>query len=105
MSKGPEAKLKLECRAWLRSIGAYVFSPVQMGMGTTTVDDLVCIRGLFLGVEYKRPDMRPEPTPRQKRIMQEIASAGGATQVVYELADLQDRVRRLRVYYPDVLLT
>ena len=85
----PEGKLKAECRAWLRAQGAYVFSPVQVGMGAATVDDLVCWKGRFVGVEYKRPDTRPEPTKRQLQVLAEIAEAGGATALVYSLGDLQ----------------
>ncbi len=93
MSKStPEGKLKAECRAWLRAQGAYVFSPVQMGYGDTTVDDLVCFRGWFIGVEYKRPDTRPEPTPAQKKKLKQIVDAGGKSIVVYELAHLEDLI-------------
>ena len=85
----PEGKLKKECRAWLRAQGAYVFSPVQVGMGAATVDDLVCFRGRFIAVEYKRPDTRPEPTKRQLQALAEVAAAGGSTALVYSLEDLQ----------------
>ena len=89
MSKAtPEGKLKAECRAWLRAQGAYIFSPVAFGT-TTTVDDLVCFKGAFIGIEYKRPDTRPKPTPRQEFIMGQIRAAGGEAIVVYELSHLK----------------
>ena len=93
MSETPEGKLKRICRAWLREDGAYVFSPVQMGYGAATVDDLVCWRGRFVAIEYKRPDTRPPPTPRQKVILQQVAAAGGWTLVVYDLGELQSVLR------------
>lgn len=71
-----EASLKAKCRAYLKRLGAYRFSPVQMGMGATTVDDLFCLRGRFCGVEYKAAGKRP--TPRQDLTMREIKTAGGA---------------------------
>jgi hypothetical protein len=92
MSKGPEAKLKAECRAWLREQGAYVFSPVQMGYGAATVDDLVCIEGRFFGIEYK---VQPKkPTPRQEKTLEEILEAGGIVCVIYDFEELKKIVRQ-----------
>ena len=71
----PEGKLKAYARKRLRAIGAYVFSPVQMGYGATTLDDLCCLNGRFFVVEYKRPGK--EPTPRQYQTIQKIKDAGG----------------------------
>lgn len=71
----PEAKVKVPVRKFLRSIGAYVFSPVQMGIGSSTLDDLCCLGGRFLGIEYKAPGKFP--TPRQHQVMAEIQKAGG----------------------------
>ena len=84
----PEGKLKTICRAWLRAQGAYVFSPVQVGMGAATLDDLVCYEGQFVGLEYKRPDTRPKPTKRQEAVIAHIEAAGGVAVPVYELADV-----------------
>ena len=89
MSKGPEAKLKAECRAWLREQGAYVFSPVQVGLGSTTLDDLVCWKGQFWAFEYKRPDTCPEPTPRQFSVMGQIRMAKGRAHAIYSLDNLK----------------
>ena len=92
MAKGPEAKLKAECRAWMRSQGAYVFSPVQMGYGAATLDDLVCWEGKFVAIEYKRPDTRPLPTRRQAFVAAEIEKAGGFAATVYTLRELQAKL-------------
>ena len=88
----PEGKLKAECRAWLRAQGAYVFSPVQVGMGAATLDDLVCWKGKFVGLEYKRPDTRPPPTKRQEMVMAQIETAEGWAFVVYDLGELQQEL-------------
>ena len=88
MALGPEAKVKKECRAYLKSIGAYVFSPVQMGYGAATVDDLVCMAGVFAGIEYKRPE-GGKLTERQKRCLDEIWHAGGRTVVVCSVEELR----------------
>ena len=88
----PEGKLKAICRAWLREIGAYIFSPVAFGT-TTTLDDLVCLRGHFVGIEYKRPDTRPKPTPRQDFIAAQIERAGGKVFICYDFDELQDWIK------------
>lgn len=84
----PEGKVKKECRAYLRSIGAYVFSPVQMGYGQATVDDLVCYKGRFIGVEYKRPE-GGKLTDRQKQSLKAIQDAKGYTIIACEVDDIK----------------
>ncbi len=75
--KTEEAALKYKCRNYLKQLGAYRFSPVQMGYGTTTIDDLCCIRGRFVGIEYKARGK--VPTPRQTQCMGAIQAAGGCS--------------------------
>jgi hypothetical protein len=72
----PEALLKTKIRAYLRDeLGAYVFSPVQMGMGESTLDILCCIKGKFVGIEVKTPGKKP--TPRQISTITRIIEASG----------------------------
>lgn len=71
----PEARIKKKVRIKLRAIGAYIFSPVQMGMGMPTLDDLCCVAGKFVGIEYKA--LGKYPTPRQRKTMDDIRRAGG----------------------------
>ncbi|MDE2100313.1 MAG: hypothetical protein KGL39_23885 [Patescibacteria group bacterium] len=71
----PEGRTKKKVREKLRAMGGYVFSPVQMGMGATTLDDLCCIGGRFVGIEYKAPG--GVPTKRQLLTMKQIRDAGG----------------------------
>lgn len=73
--KSPESYTRDPVRKYLKSIGAYRFAPVQMGIGSTTLDDLCCIGGRFVGIEYKKPG--GVPTPRQRLTMDEIRRAGG----------------------------
>jgi len=84
----PEGRVKKECRAWLRNKGCYVYSPVPAGYGQSTIDDLVCYRGYFLGIEYKAPDKPREPSPRQDIIMKQIEAAGGITFTVNDPSQL-----------------
>lgn len=71
----PEGRIKKKLRTHLKTIGAYRFSPVQMGLGQTTLDELCCIRGRFVGIEVKAEG--GVPTPRQQLTMKEIKRAGG----------------------------
>ena len=70
-----EGAIKKKVRANIRASGGYVFSPVQMGMGSPTLDDLCCIGGKFIAIEYKAEGK--VPTPRQLLTMKEIRKAGG----------------------------
>jgi hypothetical protein len=71
----PESYQKKKVRNYLSAIGAYRFSPVQMGIGSSTLDDLCCIAGRFVGIEYKAEGKAP--TPRQLLTMTQIREAGG----------------------------
>lgn len=71
----PEARIKADIRAWFLKQGAYVFAPVQMGMGASTVDQLICFKGKFIGIETKVPGKHP--TARQLLTINEIKAAGG----------------------------
>lgn len=78
----PEGKVKARLKKMLDTFNgdAYVFMPVQNGYGASTIDYLMCFRGLFIGIETKRPG--GAPTPRQEMVMEDIRKAGGSTFVV-----------------------
>jgi hypothetical protein len=71
-----EGRLKERCRRYLKELGAYRFAPVQQGYGMQALDDICCIKGRFVGVEYKAPGKKP--TPRQEATMRAMKEAGGA---------------------------
>jgi|HubBroStandDraft_2_1064218.scaffolds.fasta_scaffold00003_21 hypothetical protein len=73
--KTEESALKAKYRAHLKELGAYRFSPVQMGYGMPTLDDLACLHGRFIGLEAKASGKKP--TPRQIQIIKDIQTAGG----------------------------
>lgn len=73
--KTPESYTRDPVRKYLKAIGAYRFAPVQMGIGASTLDELCCIGGRFVGIEYKREGS--VPTARQRLTMDEIRRAGG----------------------------
>lgn len=88
--KTEEAKVKDKVKAYLRSVGAYYFMPVQTGYGAPSLDILGCYRGKFFAVETKAPGK--EPTPRQYAIIGELYRAGAFT--VWG-SDAQEIIRQL----------
>jgi hypothetical protein len=89
----PEGKIKDKVKAYLDSIGAYYFMPVQMGYGKRTLDFLVCYRGQFIAIEAKRPGGVPDAF--QQRIINEIIRAHGRCYVV-------DSVEKLALVQDDI---
>jgi hypothetical protein len=72
----PEALIKSKIRSYLMAEkSAYVFSPVQMGMGIATLDILACVNGRFVGIEVKIPGKKP--TARQNLTIEAILLSGG----------------------------
>lgn len=99
----PEKIVAMACDAYLLSLGAYVFKPVQMGMGATTLDRLCCIGGKFVAVEYKRQGVM-DCTPRQNQVIKQIAKAGG---IAFTTDSLERTVKYLQdhaigLYNPEV---
>ena len=77
----PEGKVKLAVRNYLRSIQAYYFMPVQMGMGEAALDFIVCHEGRFFEIETKK-DEKSKPTPRQLMTARLVTEAGGVPLLV-----------------------
>lgn len=93
--KGPEARIKAAGRAWLRAQGFYVYPANAGPFGAQTVDDLCCIHGRFVAIEYKAPGKMP--TKRQTATIKEINAAGG-------IAFYADSVERVKKYIEDHVL-
>lgn len=89
--KTPEGRVKDEIKKWLKEQGAYVFSPVQMGIGSRTLDLLVCFKGRFIAIEVKAPGRKP--TKLQYQIMTDIANSGGVGMWTDCLEDVQRMAR------------
>lgn len=76
----PEAKVKMAVRKVLERMRAYFFMPVQSGMGSRTLDFLICYRGHFFSVETKAPGEKP--TALQESCIKKIIKAGGDAIVI-----------------------
>ena len=82
----PEGKIKTALKRELTRVpGCYQFWPVQMGLGATTLDCLLCISGQFVAVETKAPGKKL--TARQEITFATISKAGGQVYVVASIAD------------------
>jgi hypothetical protein len=91
--KTPEGRVKDLIKIWLKEQGAYVFSPVQTGMGSRTLDLLVCWHGHFYGIEVKRPGKIA--TKLQAQIIVQIEDAGGTAFCVDSLLALKYELNQL----------
>lgn len=83
----PEGKIKAKVKAYLDSIGAYYFMPVQVGYGKRTLDFLVCWRGEFWAIETKAPGKKLSAF--QERIRKEINAARGPVFTIASADDLE----------------
>lgn len=76
----PEGHEKKEIDVYLESIGACVFKPTTGGFGASGCPDrLVCIDGIFWGIEVKREGK--EPTKLQWNRIHAIQTVGGGMAV------------------------
>lgn len=75
-----EKLVKEALKKYLKSIGAYYYMPVPMGMGAASIDFFVCYKGKFYGIETKREELN-NATARQQIVMHEVAEAGGGVWV------------------------
>ena len=91
----PEGRIKNKIKELLDNYGedVYRYMPVPSGYGVTTIDYLGCIRGVFFGVEAKRP--KGKPTTRQEGVLDDIRQAGGMAFVVNDDASLAEFKRFL----------
>lgn len=86
----PEGIVKDEVKRYLKSIGAYIFFPVQTGYGAATLDILCCVRGYFIGIECKRGDKIVQPSERQRKVINEIIECGGHAFVARSGKDVEN---------------
>ncbi len=79
----PEAKVKKQAFRHLADMGAFYFTPVTGGYGSSGIPDIVaCYNGRFFGIECKAG--KNKPTKLQEHFLERIRSAGGIAWVVNE---------------------
>ena len=84
----PEGRVKERVKKVLKQHNAYWHMPVQNGMGSPSLDFVVCHRGRFCGIETKAGSKRP--TPRQETTMRQMEEAGGFVLLVNEVEGLNE---------------
>jgi hypothetical protein len=85
----PEGIVKKQVKAFLKTIKAYFFMPMQNGFGVVGVPDLICcVKGKFLGIETKAPGKRSTVTANQQVQIDAIHAAGGYAVVVTSVEEL-----------------
>jgi hypothetical protein len=94
--KTPEGRVKDAIRKWLRGEDVYIFSPVQTGYGSRTLDLLICWCGRFVAIEVKRPGGKA--TKLQEQIMEDIIAAGG---IAFCTDSLDDCQQAIHAYFGD----
>ena len=83
MATTPEKKVKDAVKKILNAHGAYYFSPVTGGFGTSGVPDIVaCIKGKFIGIETKAG--KGKATALQEKNLMSIMNTGGLAVLVNE---------------------
>jgi hypothetical protein len=83
MATTPEKKVKDAVKKILNAHGAYYFSPVTGGFGTSGVPDIVaCIKGKFIGIETKAK--KGKATALQEKNLMSIMNTGGLAVLVNE---------------------
>jgi len=91
----PEGRIKQKIDRLLDSYGKsiYYHKPVPGGYGTRTIDYLGCIKGVFFGIEAKKPGGKP--TALQDGTLADIEAAGGFALVVNDDTSLAELKRWL----------
>ena len=92
----PEGKIKAKLNRRLNELfRLYRFWPVQMGLGASTLDCLLCAGGWIIAIETKRA-AKAKLTPRQEYVKQQIEEAHGLVFVVYDAATLDHAIEVIR---------
>lgn len=103
MAVTPEGKVKKlvnkvldEFDDHLTGAEIYRYWPVPSGFGASSLDCIVCYRGVFLAIETKAP--KKKPTPRQELCIAQMRAAGGRVLVI----DSEAGCHELRVVLQEI---
>jgi hypothetical protein len=94
----PEGRIKAKVKRRLAAVDnkAWVFMPVQKGMGIPALDFLLCVKGHFVAIETKA-DKSKKLSPQQLSTVLRMLTAGGLVFVVYDDATLDDCIAHLAI--------
>lgn len=89
----PEGKIKARLDRALKGIsGCYKFKPVLNGMGSPSLDYILCVRSNWVAIETKASAAH-HMTPRQKETARQMREAGGTVLLVYDDKSLERAIR------------
>jgi hypothetical protein len=89
-----EATVKRHIKEYLQSVGAYSFTQFD-----PQLDRTVCYKGMFIGIEAKKPGQVNNTTDRQLRTIQLIKNAGGFAFVTDDVEQVREVIRRYDEIY------
>lgn len=82
-----EQAIQTKLLNFLKSKGAYTVKVIEAGKAGVP-DILACYKGVFLGIEVKRPETLKRVTPLQVYNLDKINEAGGLGRVVADVNTL-----------------
>ena len=95
----PEGRVKQKIDAALKKLACcYYFKPVQSGLGSKTLDYLLCINGRFIAIEAKA--LGKWYTPLQEEHAGQIRAAGGLVYLVDGPHSLEIAIRQIDLLCP-----
>lgn len=93
----PEGKVKAAINKvvdnYVKSGDVYKFMPVPGGFGPSSLDYILCVQGMFVAIEAKRPGGKA--TARQHFIARQIKNAGGKVFFIEDAAGLSEFIEFL----------
>jgi hypothetical protein len=101
MAMTPEALVKKKVKAILDELKVYHFSPMQNGMGSSGVHDIICcVNAFFVTIECKK-DAKTAPTALQTKHAHYVQASKGVVFLangdnMKELTDLLNRIKEYR---------
>jgi len=79
-----EQQIQTKIKTWLESQGAYVIKVISATKAGIP-DLIVCYKGLFIGIEVKRPSTKSNVSKLQKYNLDKIIACGGHSMVAWDL--------------------
>lgn len=89
-----EQQIQTKIKTWLENNGAYVVKVIQASKAGVP-DLLVCYKGMFIGIEVKRPSTKGNVSKLQKHNLNLIQAAEGKTIVAWDLDMVIDFFKEL----------
>ena len=89
-----EQKIQSEIKSYLETMGAYVVKVVQATKAGVP-DLLVCYKGLFIGIEVKKPSTKNNVSKLQVHNLNLIKAAEGTAIVAWDVDMIKDLLEDL----------